>query len=224
MNELAARLLAAGPRWTVRVLTDMYEDPFWAERFGERGRAQAGRDGGFHIQYLVEAVDADDVAVFERYARWLREVLVSRGMCSRHLADNFLRLAALVDAEDWPDRGRASDVLRAGTRALVYTEGDAGALDAAREGLAAAVAASIQGVRAVDVEQHLSFLADAVAFGRGELFAGYVGFLIDQARRRRRDPAPLAATFEQLAASVSALGTGAVVDGLLADARRAVTS
>lgn len=151
---LADQLLEHGPRLTAAVLVEMYKDPFWELRFGARGRHHSQKDGDYHVQYLLQALAADDARVFESYARWLREVLVSRGMCSQHLAENFTRLADAIDAEPWDERAKASAILRRGATALRYTDGDAAQLE------------DLPGIYA-------SYLRDAVAFNAPERFAAY---------------------------------------------------
>lgn len=189
---LETLLAEAAPRLTGRVLDEMYANPFWQERFGDRGRRHAGQDGTSHIQYVVEALVAADARVFIEYARWLRGVLVARGMCSRHLADNFDRLASAIDQEPWPDRMRAVGILRAGTEALLHTSGDAGAIDAVRGSLASETAALLYALHPDwldrsgdlgrtrcldDLEYHLSYLADALASAERERFVAHIVFV-----------------------------------------------
>lgn len=162
---LTERLVEAGPRLAERVLAEMYADPFWAARFGDRGRRHARADGDFHTKYLAEALESNSVIVFENYARWLRELLVARGMCSRHLAENFTRLADAIAAEPWDDRGRAIEILHAGAAALRHTAGPAGELEAMR-------------ATATDpaTDTLLSYLADALAFEQPSWFGAYTAF------------------------------------------------
>jgi uncharacterized membrane protein len=172
MSESIGELLTeAAQRLTDRVFDEMWADPFWQARFGDRGARHTRQDGNSHVQYLVQALAADDHRVFTTYARWLRDVLCSRGMCSRHLADNFTRLAAAVDAEGWPERGRAIAVLHAGAHALNHTNGDAGAIDLARAEVARAI--SSDGLLA---EHVLSYLSDALAFAQPTWLSGYAAF------------------------------------------------
>lgn len=176
---IAEQLIEAGPRLTAAVLVEMYKDPFWEQRFGARGRHHSQKDGDYHVQYLLQALAADDARVFESYAKWLREVLVTRGMCSAHLAENFVRLADAIDAEPWDDRARASAILRRGASALRYTEGDAAALEA------------------MDLDgTYASYLKDAVAFAAPERFAAYCKTMPPPAgaiAALRRDGLPAAA-------------------------------
>lgn len=178
MSQLVDDLIAAGPRLNQRVLGEMYADPFWDRRFGERGRGHAKADGDFHIKYVVSAIEADDPALFVTYGRWLRDVLVSRGMCSRHLADHFERLADAITDEPWPDRERPIEILRGGAAGLVHTGGDAGALDAHRRQLADTIAGDQPAQVHADAVHLLSYLADALATGQRDGLDGFVRYLV----------------------------------------------
>lgn len=215
LGEAAARLGA-------RVLAEMYANPFWAERFGDRGRTHARKDGDYHVKYLVEALRANDDRVFVEYARWLRDVLVSRGMCSRHLAENFERLAVAIEEEPWPDRARAASVLRAGVRALVHREGDAGRIDPRRDEFARAAAAALHAAHpdwlarwgaagrdrcADDLDYHLSYLTDALAFGHVHRFTAYVTFITEFLGRRAIPAAHVTASLDALDRALAAVSS-----------------
>lgn len=202
-------LASAGPAISARVIEQMYEHPFWIERFGGRGQRHAGRDGDFHIQYLCEAVASGDDGVFVRYARWLREVLVTRGMCSRHLADNFRLLAEAIDREPWPGRERAVAILRAGAAALAYDHGVPGVVDRARPALVALATASMPTADVHDLDHFLSYLSDAVALDRPELFEKHVAFMVGFYIRRGR---PATHVAESLSALAHAFVTAGHVD------------
>ena len=126
MSELARLLLCDGHALSQRVLDIQYRDAFWSERFGDRGRRHADEDSDFHLQYLARALDANDGAILVRYARWLRDVLASRGMCTRHLDENFRLLAAQIEAQSgWPNREAALGLLGEARGALLHTHKDA---------------------------------------------------------------------------------------------------
>jgi uncharacterized membrane protein len=172
MSESIGELLGtAAQRLSDRVFDEMWADPFWRARFGDRGARHTKQDGTFHVQYLVQALAADDHRVFTTYARWLRDVLCSRGMCSKHLAENFTRLASAIDAEGWPERGRAIAVLHAGAHALNHTAGDAAAIDLARTDVSRAIATD-----ALLAEHVLSYLSDSLAFTQPTWLSGYATF------------------------------------------------
>lgn len=150
------------------VLDRMYENPFWMERYGERGRRFANEDSLHHINYLDQALAAGDAGVFTRYARWLRSVLVSRGMCTEHLAENFRLLAEAIAADGLPDGERAREILLEGQRSLAYDSGDAAVLEQVKPRLLDAVRQAQDAsapMREDDRRYLVSYLIDAAATG-----------------------------------------------------------
>jgi len=87
--ELAAALERRAPEIARASSEGMLADPFWAARFGARGDHHTRQDGDFHVGYLVQALRLESPGLLENYARWLRGVLVPRGMCSHHLREHF---------------------------------------------------------------------------------------------------------------------------------------
>ncbi|HEY3499931.1 MAG TPA: hypothetical protein VGK73_34810 [Polyangiaceae bacterium] len=217
MNDaLVTALEERGPAFSALVLADMYQDPFWLERFGERGRRYAAEDSTHHVRYLVQALVAGDTGVLERYARWLRTVLVARGMCSRHLDEHFERLGVVL-ASALPGAERAVAYLERARAALHSEDGPARELEAAAPALLDAAVddllehepsgASVWGergraARREQLRYRLSYLCDAAAFGRPELFSEYVGFLVAAACRRGRSAAAVHAEINALARAV----------------------
>lgn len=196
--SLPESLRVAAPRLTDRVLDAMFADPFWGERFGVRGRLKARADARYHISYLIEALVTDDAARFVTYAQWLRDVLVSRGMCSLHLEQEFVRLAAAIADEHWDGAERAVDVLDRGVRSLRRATGPAAPVDRAREYIVAAAAARAPGTTEHDLAILLSYLGDALAAGSPTRFAAYVSHLVFVGRALG-----LAASFDALAAGLA---------------------
>ena len=168
MNEpLRAALRGEARALSQAVLDRMYQNPFWMERYGVRGRAFADEDSLHHVRYLDEALAADDPAVFVRYARWLRTVLVSRGMCTEHLGENFRLLGAAIEAARIPDAASAVRILAAGVDALRYTDGDAGRLQQDEPRLLDAIRATPAGMAMRDDDRRylVSYAIDAAATG-----------------------------------------------------------
>jgi hypothetical protein len=167
-DRLRDALAARAVTLSQRVLDRMYENPFWMERYGERGRRFANEDSLHHVGYLDQALAAGDAAVFERYARWLRSVLVTRGMCSEHLAENFRLLAEAVTADALPDAERAVAILHDGAGSLTYESGAAAALEAVKPRLLEAIRAAqppAAPLRDDDCRYLVSYLIDAAATG-----------------------------------------------------------
>lgn len=183
MTALVAALETNADVLSARVIADMYEDPFWRERFGERGRRFAEQDGKHHLAYLVQALVAENPRVLSEYGRWLRSVLTNRGMCSLHLDENFERLARAIAAHV---EGSAPAVayLEEARAALSYAEGEAAELEAAKPRVLAAVPAVADASAERRPLEHLfSYLTDAVALGRPEVLADHVVFLDAQRSR-----------------------------------------
>ncbi|MCP3099179.1 hypothetical protein LZ198_09890 [Myxococcus sp. K15C18031901] len=167
----------------------MYQDPFWEARYGaERARRFGDEDARFHVRYLVQSLEEHQPSVMEGYARWLRTLLVSRGMCTLHLDTNFAGLASALEAEGWGPDTEPQAHVRAAREALRYPEGPARRLQDAARALAQATTARLalyltpeDKPRLEDeLRLQLSYLADALAEQKPELMADhvrwYVGF------------------------------------------------
>lgn len=165
----------------------MYADPFWEARYGaERARRFGGEDAVFHVRYLVQALTLERPAVMADYARWLRTLLVSRGMCTRHVDENFEGLATALSAAGFTPDTPPHACVRAGRDALRYTEGPARAVQEDAAPVARRVAgrlapnATVAERLAIELQLQLSYLSDALATGRPELFLEhcrwYAGF------------------------------------------------
>ena len=194
-KSLSEMLLASAEAIGGRAIAEMYRDPFWDERFGPRGRRFSDEDSRHHVSYLAAALDANDPQVLTKYAHWLRGVLVSRGMCSRHLAENYRRLARAIEAEEIPGARDAAALLEQAITALLYPPGPSRRLQDASGEIAARLAAEwvarepapgaeLRDRAEADLAQHLSYLADACACGRPELFVTYARFFAGFAERR----------------------------------------
>jgi hypothetical protein len=199
-TPLRQALNAEASALTQRVLDRMYENPWWMERYGERGRRFANEDSLHHVQYLDQALASGEGNVFVRYAFWLRSVLVSRGMCSEHLAENFRLMAEELTARPLAGTtagaaAEAIDILRRGADALRYTEGAAATLDRHHARLLQAIEGTPGGaaMREDDRRHLVSYLIDAAATGNAQFFTEFAA---------RFDPAAAAA----LTAAGAALG------------------
>jgi hypothetical protein len=215
VSELVVQLERHGRELSQQVLADMYRDPFWSERFGERGRRHADEDSDFHLRYLRRALESRDAGVMLRYAQWLRGVLSARGMCTRHLVENFQRLARTIAARGWPGHEEALGYLEEASAALMYPGGMARELQEHEEALAAQVAAAVhkdnraaallrapQDLRD-DVANLFSYLADACSGAQSGTFVTHVQWLRDCMQRAGRD---LQSLHDVLAACDAALG------------------
>lgn len=179
-RTLAARLLTEAASIGRASIALCYTDGFWMARFGDRGRKFADEDGLRHAQYLAEAIESGTSEPFVIYARWLRSVLTTRGMCTLHIHDNFVRLGMVLRNFDRPLFDAAMPHLDAGVRALV-PEGPAGALHQA------AVSSHRDGGDDAFVDDPaflLSYVSDAVAAGTSEHFLAHLRWLCTECDRR----------------------------------------
>lgn len=201
MNEtLLTRLREKGAALSIRALDEMYRRPFWLERFGDSGHRRAEEDAHHHISYVTEAIAGGDPAVFAGYAKWLQSVLTTRGMCTRHLDENFALLQQVLRTE-LGDADVAIEVLQRGREAIVYAEGPERELQLAGPAIADHLAAAAPGADAADLADHLSYLADSVAVKRTLLFANYAKWM-DGFYRRRKSEAREQALLEAIGEAV----------------------
>lgn len=226
--ELAARLDASAERLTARVLAEMYADPFWLARFGVRADRHGRQDGRFHIDYLIQAVLADAPGLLACYARWLQPVLTSRGMCTRHLVENFARLADAIRDEAWPDGEVAIAMLDAARGALAYPAGSAREVQQAEPALATAAARAVAAAGPADgaagpgldlvhdLVELVDHAADAIALGNPDGFARHAVWLAGFLASRGVPLARLAAQLEAVAAVAPALVSGPAAGELAA--------
>ena len=216
LDHVADALQAHAAPISRRAVDAMYADPFWDARFGERGRRHADEDGDFHVGYLAEALRLGSTAHFANYARWLRSVLVARGMCTRHLSEQLRCVADAVDALGALPSPEDARVVRAYVDAardgLRYPEGSLGSRlqDAEPRAAAAAeeaLAARFYGASGLpprdrlraDAADLLSYLADAAALERPDLFAEHAEWLAGFFADQRRPDGYLAALREAVA-------------------------
>jgi hypothetical protein len=218
--EVEARTATLAPA----SIQPLYADPFWDARYGpQRARRFGGEDAVFHIRYLVQALDAARPAILEDYARWLRTLLVTRGMCSRHLDQHFAGLAHALDAEGFGPDSLPGTYVQAARQALHHPTGPAHALEAAE--LAGAVVRPLQDASAPgkharleeEARLHLSYLSDALALGRADLWDAHLQWYAGFWPRRGLEPLTF---FQFLDALDAALGNGhPEARSLLAQAR-----
>ena len=223
-DRIADALQAHAPAVRRRAVEAMYADPFWDARFGASGRRHADEDGDFHLGYLAEALRLGSAATFASYAQWLRSVLVARGMCTRHQSQQLGCVADAVEALGLLPAADDARVVReyvaAARDALHYPAGTpAGAIQdvapRAADRVEAALVArfgdangSLPPRRRLcdDATDLLSFLADAVAASRADLFIAHTRWLDDFFAAQGRPDGYGPALREALAGALAAEG------------------
>lgn len=102
------------------VTTRLYEEfPDILEQHGERGRQKCLQDMHYNIEHLIPAVDLEDAEMFARYARWLDDMLGSRGVNTRDVKRCFELVADEARTRyDEPEAAMITEVLAAGIAAV----------------------------------------------------------------------------------------------------------
>lgn len=166
----------------VRSVAAVNEDPWWDERFPRGGRRHAAEDGAFHVRHLCDSLRIESPTLFVRYARWTRDVLAARGMCTMHLSASLRRLALAIEALRLEGGSIAVGYIDEAERALRYDDGPARALqDATRpmvEALETRLASEAPIVRdAARLAEQVSFVADAIARRDTHVFEEHARFM-----------------------------------------------
>lgn len=181
--SLADRLQAGSATLVAQSLEYFPHDAFWELRYAERGRRFAREDGEFHVRYLADAVRAASPTVMSEYAKWLRDLLVPRGMCSMHLAEHFEHLGKALERD--ADLSTALPYLQAGIAALHYGGTPAGLIqdqaDAIDQEVRFSGAAIVTTVRnsAWETRYLCSYAADALARMDSQLIERHVRWARD---------------------------------------------
>ncbi|RKH51162.1 hypothetical protein [Corallococcus llansteffanensis] len=175
----------------------LYADPFWEARYGaQRARRFGDEDAVFHLRYLVQALDSQRPALLEEYARWLRTLLFTRGMCTLHLDQHFEGLAHALQAEGFGPDTLPHIYVQSAREALRHVGGPAQRLEAATPALVQDVVRRVGGELTPEnrlrLEQetrlHLSYLADALALDRADLWEAHLHWYVGFWPRRGLEP------------------------------------
>jgi hypothetical protein len=215
-SHLILALDAHADALCARSIGDACSGAFWTERFGERGTRRIQEDAHHHISYLKTALQFDDPSILAKYAVWLQQVLTHRGMCSLHLAEHFHALSQAIRREALPGAATAEMYLQAAVEALRYESAPARFVLDATEALATSMMQSLelQPTWAADQGDHLaadlgfllSYLTDAVALERPEVFQQYLAWIDGYFTRRQRAQGYLPRLLIALDASLDATG------------------
>jgi len=165
-------------------------NPFWEKRYGERGRKFILQDLHFNIDFLTAAVRLSSPASLSDYYRWQQEMLVARGLCTRHLRETqeetHSRLMELL-----PDHSEfLQPFFDASEAGLTYAQPDCLLLDKLELQIAEAVTGRIYSDPQPDnflkrqrctrdTRYYLSYLLDAVALDQPERFAEMMTWIAD---------------------------------------------
>jgi hypothetical protein len=193
LERTAAAIQARRQVLAEQVVVEMYRNPFWQARYGDRGKIRALEDAGLNFDNLAAVLRLGIVAELGYHYRWLRGVLVVRGMCSRHVQETMEAMRrALTTTLPAGEADAGCAWLRVAEGALIYDHPFAQALapveDAVIAGALARLAARPGAVPSApaltadsregrDLRYHLSYLTDALALDRPDLFVSYAAWV-----------------------------------------------
>lgn len=102
-DELEERTEAVAEIVTNRLFE---EHPDWEEQWGAEARRRTEEDVAFTTTFLAAAIRADDAEIFADYVRWLRTLLVPRGVDEAVIRGTHEILADEVASLVHPEAGR----------------------------------------------------------------------------------------------------------------------
>jgi methanogenic corrinoid protein MtbC1 len=104
-QEVADKLLDQRETIVDLVVAQMFEaHPALEQRWGVAGREKCRQDCGYHLSYLAEAINAENVALFIDYVAWVKVMLAQRGVGETDLAAHFTRLRSVLQERLWPEQ------------------------------------------------------------------------------------------------------------------------
>ncbi|WP_456272523.1 hypothetical protein [Bacillus sp. AK031] len=108
-----------------RAVKEIYiKYPELDEKFGERGRQKCYEDNVYHFTYLETSAAMNSAKIFTDYSLWLNSVLVSRGMSTDHLIDNYRSIIIALEATPEVEKGdQFADHLYKAIDALEQSDG-----------------------------------------------------------------------------------------------------
>lgn len=195
---------AARPMLVNAILADLYQNSFWQKRFDDYGRDYAHRVTHYHLNYLVTAIKSHEPVIFADYFAWNRPALVVQGACTHHMhefIDSTARPVALVLRDGFP---LAEPCFAAAHRALEYEQPACRALSEQREAILRGSLARLGAPESRpasderDMRYHLSYLEDAAAMGKPELFRQHVEWERRECMENDCPPAVLATALRAL--------------------------
>lgn len=170
-----------------RLIDQMYMDPFWEQRYGKLGKMHARQDVNYHLDNLVTAIRVEMLSSPVNYYHYLQNVLVHRGISTRHICQTLGQLKTLLQ-ETLPDEWlEIEPYLDAGYKGLAYERPACLSLSEKEEQVAQAAANQLtppdeetssqddwRKARYLEMLFHLSYLQDAVEKGIPQIFEDHV--------------------------------------------------
>ena len=201
-QQLCARIEAVREQLVERVLADLYPNPFWDDRYGQRGRQLCREDNHYHLDFMVASIRLNSPSALADYYKWLQLLLVRRGMCTYHIRQNMDQMGQHLEAllpMDWPLIGVFH---RAGYTGFHYDHPGCQALAERQEAIAESTTAHMYASNSFweqefgprgralcreDNLYHLSYLQDSLGADAPRLFGTYLDWLTEFLGKRGVD-------------------------------------
>lgn len=188
---------AARPVLVDAILADLYKNTFWHTRYQNTGQEYARSVAHYHLNSLIAAIKTGDPNIFADHWAWDRPVMVMRGACTHHMhefIDSTARAVAQVLHHDFL---LVEPSFAAAHRALDYEQPYCRALSQVRETLIERIsqrvcpdAARLDAYRRWS-RYHLSYLEDAAAMSKPEVFRNFEEWVRDRMLLRGESPSKL---------------------------------
>lgn len=191
-DEIISSIEQAREMIVERLVDEMYKNPFWEERYGKLGKAHARQDVNYHLDNLTVAIRVEMLSSPVNYYRYLRNILVHRGISTYHIRQTLDLLCSLLKGtlpDEWPE---IEPYLKAGYEGLACEHPACLKLSNQREEIAQAVVQRLSAppeeistktgwlqARFQEILLHLSYLQDAVDKDSPEIFENHARWSSD---------------------------------------------
>ena len=81
------------------------------DRYGADGIKKCLEDSAYHLQFLREALAADDPEEFRGYRAWLEQLMASLNIPNEDIDANFRAVATVLTARWGADAARAAEIV-----------------------------------------------------------------------------------------------------------------
>jgi hypothetical protein len=203
VRQLSEALENARQEIVTGVVAELAANPYWADRFGDRGLQFIQQDCQAHMDTLISSIQIDQPGFMPKHYKWLQGVLVHRGLCSRHLYETISAFDRQISEKlpgFWSSIHPFQLPAYAGLayeasvcRALAHQEEHIAARAAQRicsENLEWTLRLGVQGEALCLRENryYLSFLQDALGWQNPQLFTDYLAWFSSYKEARRIMP------------------------------------
>jgi hypothetical protein len=203
IEQLTDALTGVREELVEAVVAEEWANPYWADRYGERGLLYIRQDCQYHVETLISTILIDQAVFMTKHYKWLQGVLVHRGLCSRHLYESIAAFDSHI-ARRLPHLWLLIQPYQAAAYdGLAYASPVCQALAQHEEELAVRVTRRLwdenpewkmrlgaqgEALYLRENRYYLSYLQDALGWQEPELFSGYLTWFSSYKEARRMVP------------------------------------